>query len=349
MLIALLKFLTPFYPGLTYLNRPSVHLVLALLTAFFLSLLGFGPLMRYLKRQQYMQPIRKDGPSKHLRDKAGTPTMGGLLIIASLILTSLLWADLGNVYILIVLLSILGFSFIGFIDDYLKLVKKDARGLQARWKYLAQSLLALGLALLLSYLRTDHRLMFPWGSINLMGFYWFFIYFVIVGSSNAVNLTDGLDGLAIFPVVCIAGGLGVFASLSGDFSNLLTSDTRELTILCAILVGSGLGFLWFNGYPAQIFMGDVGALGLGSGLAVISVLIRQEIMLAIMGGLFVVETLSVILQVLSYRLTRKRIFRMAPLHHHFELKGWPEQRVVTRFWIITLGLVLCCLTTVLPD
>lgn len=349
MLIELLKFLTPFCPGLTYLNMQSVRLVLALLTSFFLSLFCGGPLIRYLKRQQYMQPIREDGPSKHLRDKAGTPTMGGLLIIASLMLTSLLWADLGNVYILIVLVCILGFSFIGFIDDYLKLVQKNARGLRACWKYLAQSLLALGLALLLNYLRTDHRLMFPGGSINLMGLYWVFIYFVIVGSSNAVNLTDGLDGLAIFPVVCIAGGLGVFAGLSDNFSNLLTSDTHELAILCAILVGSGLGFLWFNGYPAQIFMGDVGALGLGSGLAAISVLIRQELMLAIMGGLFVMETVSVILQVLSYRLARKRIFRMAPLHHHFELKGWPEQRVVSRFWVITLVLVLCCLMTLLPN
>lgn len=278
--------------------------------------------------------------------------MGGALILVAVSVAVLLWADLGNRYIWIVLFTTLSFGIVGLIDDYKKLVLKDSRGLSARWKYLAQSVLGLGVAVALyvtAAVPADTQLIVPFFKdvvLDLGPAFVLLAYLVIVGTSNAVNLTDGLDGLAILPTVLVAGALGVFAYVSGHLylSKYLLipymPGVGELAIFCGALVGAGLGFLWFNAYPAQVFMGDVGALALGAALGVVAVAVRQELVLFIMGGVFVMETVSVILQVASYKLTGRRIFRMAPLHHHFELKGWPEPRVIVRFWIVTVILVL---------
>jgi phospho-N-acetylmuramoyl-pentapeptide-transferase len=302
------------------------------------------------------QVIRSDGPQTHL-SKAGTPTMGGALILLSIFVSTLLWADLGNRYVWIVLGTTFFFGLVGWVDDYRKVVEKDPRGLPARWKYFWQSVFGLAAAITLYYgaqTPAETELIVPFFkdiALTMGPFYILFTYLVIVGTSNAVNLTDGLDGLAILPAVMVGGALGVIAYLTGNyqFANYLhipyIGGAGELLIVAAALCGAGLGFLWFNTYPAMVFMGDIGALALGAALGVMAVIVRQEIVLAIMGGVFVIETVSVILQVASFKLTGKRIFRMAPLHHHYELKGWPEPRVIVRFWIITVVLVLIGLAT----
>ena len=304
-----------------------------------------------LRTNQIGQAVRDDGPQTHL-SKAGTPTMGGALILVAIAVSTLLWSDLSNIYVWVTIGVTLIFGAVGWVDDYRKVVEKNPRGLPAKWKYFWQSIGGLGAAVLLySVAQTpaETSLLIPFMknvSIELGIFFIVFTYFVIVGSSNAVNLTDGLDGLAILPTVLVAGALGVFAYLSGNikFAEYLlipyVAGSGELIIFCGAIVGAGLGFLWFNTYPAQVFMGDVGALSLGAALGVVAVIVRQELVLVIMGGIFVAETVSVILQVASFKLTGRRIFRMAPLHHHFELKGWPEPRVIVRFWIITVVLVL---------
>ena len=334
----------------------TLRTILAALTALLLSLL-LGPwFIRRLVRQQVGQPIRKLGPESHF-SKAGTPTMGGALILFSIVLSTLLWADLSNRYVWVVILVTLAFGLIGWLDDYRKLVLQDSAGLPARWKYLAQSIAGLVVAGFL-YVTADvpaaTELIVPFFkgvAIPLGLFYIVTTYFMVVGFSNAVNLTDGLDGLAIMPTVLVCGALGIFAYVTGHvkFAEYLgipyVAGSGEVVVFCGAIVGAGLGFLWFNTFPAQVFMGDVGALALGAALGVVAVVVRQELVLVVMGGVFVMETLSVIIQVASFKLTGKRIFRMAPIHHHFELQGWPEPRVIVRFWIITVILVLIGLAT----
>jgi phospho-N-acetylmuramoyl-pentapeptide-transferase len=334
----------------------TLRTILAALTAMLLSLL-LGPwFIRRLVRQQIGQPIRKLGPESHF-SKAGTPTMGGALILFSIVISTLLWADLDNRYVWVVILVMLAFGLIGWIDDYRKLVLQDSAGLPARWKYLGQSVAGLAVAVVL-YATADvpaaTELIVPFFkdvAIPLGVFYVVTTYFMVVGFSNAVNLTDGLDGLAIMPSVFVAAALGIFAYVAGHsvFSGYLAlpflPGSGELAIICAALAGAGLGFLWFNTYPAQIFMGDIGALAVGAALGLMAVIVRQELVFIVMAGVFVMETVSVILQVASFKLTGKRIFRMAPIHHHFELKGWPEPRVIVRFWIISVILVLAGLAT----
>lgn len=283
--------------------------------------------------------------------------MGGTLILASIFISTLLWTDLSNRYVWVVLLVTGAFGAVGWVDDYRKVVHRNPRGLPARWKYFWQSVAGLGAAIILyctAVIPAETQLFIPFFKNVALDMGWFYIvfsYFVIVGSSNAVNLTDGLDGLAIMPTVMIAAALGIIAYLSGhvEFANYLQiahiPGAGELVVFCATLIGAGLGFLWFNTYPAQVFMGDVGALALGAALGVMAVIVRHEIVFFIMGGIFVMETVSVILQVASFKMTGRRIFRMAPLHHHFELKGWPEPRVIVRFWIITVMLVAFGLAT----
>ncbi|MBK8066419.1 MAG: phospho-N-acetylmuramoyl-pentapeptide-transferase [Rhodanobacteraceae bacterium] len=356
MLLWLAEWLRDFYSAFNVFNYITLRAILSALTALALSL-WLGPrLIRSLTEKQIGQTIRKDGPQSHL-SKAGTPTMGGLLILMAVAAATLLWADWHNRYVWIVLGVLIAYGFIGWIDDYRKLVLKDSRGLPARWKYLLQSLFGAAAAVLL-YTTADtpaatalYVPFFKTVAIPLGAAFMIVAYFWIVGFSNAVNLTDGLDGLAIMPTVLVAGALGIFAYASGhaEFAKYLgiprIPGAGELTIVCAALAGAGLGFLWFNTYPAQVFMGDIGALAVGAVLGTIAVIVRQELVLVIMGGIFVLETLSVILQVASFKLTGKRIFRMAPLHHHFELKGWPEPRVIVRFWIISVVLVLIGLAT----
>ncbi|MES2142673.1 MAG: phospho-N-acetylmuramoyl-pentapeptide-transferase [Pseudomonadota bacterium] len=356
MLLWLTEFLSNFYRAFHVFQYLTLRAILASLTAFLISLLLGPKLIRSLSYHQLGQPIRGDGPQTHL-NKAGTPTMGGALILIAIVLTTLLWANLNNRMIWIALTAIVGFGLIGFVDDYLKLILKNPRGLAPRWKYFWQSLLGLGIAIFLyrsAQLPIETQLVIPFFKnwlIPLGIFYIPWVYLVIVGSSNAVNLTDGLDGLAILPTVLVGGALGIFAYLTGNMTYAkylaipFVPGAGEMVVICGAIVGAGLGFLWFNTYPAQIFMGDVGALGLGAALGCIAVIVRQELVLLIMGGVFVLETVSVILQVISFKLTGKRIFRMAPIHHHFELKGWPEPRVIVRFWIITVVLVLFGLAT----
>lgn len=356
MLYHLSQYLEQYYSGFNAFGYLTMRAILGVLTALLISL-SFGPrIIKKLNAYNIGQTIRDDGPDTHLI-KAGTPTMGGALILFAIVVGTLLWADLGSRFIWVVLLVTLMFGAIGWIDDYIKLVKQDANGLIPRYKYLLQSLVALGVAIYLysSATPVETQLIVPiFKDVAIplgMTAYVLFAYLVIVGTSNAVNLTDGLDGLAILPTVMVGGGLGIFAYFSGHagFSQYLSipyiAGVGELVVFCGSIVGAGLGFLWFNTYPAQVFMGDVGALALGAALGIVAVLIRQEFVLFIMGGVFVMETVSVILQVASYKLTGKRIFRMAPLHHHFELKGWPEPRVIVRFWIITVILVLVGLGT----
>lgn len=331
--------------------------ILAALTALGLSL-WLGPAaIRRLAQLKGGQPIRKDGPQSHF-SKAGTPTMGGGLILTTVTLSVLLWGDLRNKYVWVVLLVMLAFGAIGWYDDWIKIVRRDPNGLKSRWKYLLQSIFGLAAGLYL-YLYADvpaattlYIPLFKSVALPLAGIGFVAIaYFWIVGFSNAVNLTDGLDGLAIMPTVLVACALGVFAYAAGNikFSEYLQiasiPGAGELTIICAAIAGAGLGFLWFNTYPAMVFMGDIGALALGAVLGTIAVIVRQELVLVIMGGVFVIETLSVMIQVASFKLTGKRVFRMAPIHHHFELKGWPEPRVIVRFWIISVVLVLIGLAT----
>jgi phospho-N-acetylmuramoyl-pentapeptide-transferase len=313
-------------------------------------------MIRRLAERQVGQRVRSDGPQSHL-SKAGTPTMGGALILVAIVAGTLLWADLANRFVWITLAVTVAFGLIGFWDDYLKLVVGDSRGLIARYKYFWQSVAGLGAAFALyltAHTPAETTLIVPFMKHFVLPLGPAFVvlsYFVIVGSSNAVNLTDGLDGLAIMPAVLVAGALGVFAYASGNvvFAGYLAipyiAGAGEVLVICAAIFGAGLGFLWFNTYPAQVFMGDIGALALGAALGVIAVIVRQEIVLFIMGGVFVMETVSVILQVGSFKLRGKRIFRMAPIHHHYELKGWAEPKVIVRFWIITVILVLIGLAT----
>jgi phospho-N-acetylmuramoyl-pentapeptide-transferase len=356
MLYYLLLQLQGLYHGFHVFSYLTLRGVLSILTALVLSL-GLGPfVIARLRQYKIGQMVRSDGPETHL-SKQGTPTMGGALILLVVILTTLLWSDLRNPMVWVAVLTTLAFGAIGFIDDWRKLRRKNSKGLSARAKYGLQSLVALGAAVAL-YVWNDgsapHSLIVPFVPHLLiplgLGFV-LFSYFVIVGTSNAVNLTDGLDGLAIVPTVMVAGALGIFSYVAGNavFARYLeipfVPGSGQLLIFCGALVGAGLGFLWFNTYPAEVFMGDTGALALGAALAIVAIVARQELVLVIMGGVFVVETLSVMIQVTSFRLTGKRVFRMAPLHHHYEKKGWPEPRVAVRFWIITVILVLIGLSS----
>ncbi|NII09902.1 phospho-N-acetylmuramoyl-pentapeptide-transferase [Oleiagrimonas sp. C23AA] len=356
MLLELANWLSTYFSALHLFQYITFRTIMAALTSLAVSLLLGPAVIRKLAALKAGQVVRSDGPQTHL-SKAGTPTMGGAMILAAITVTTLLWADLHNRYVWVVLAVTLTFGVVGFYDDYKKLVLKDSRGLPARWKYFWQSVFGLGAALFLYHSATtlaETSLFVPlFKHVELpLGVGFIVIgYLMIVGFSNAVNLTDGLDGLAIMPSVLVAGALGIFAYLAGNavFSQYLgipsIPGAGELAIFCGALGGAGLGFLWFNTYPAQVFMGDVGALAIGAALGCIALIVRQEIVLLVMGGVFVIETASVMLQVASFKLTGKRIFRMAPLHHHFELKGWPEPRVIVRFWVISVVLVLIGLAT----
>lgn len=352
MLLWLTEFLQQFYPGFRVFQYLTFRAILATLTALTIALLVGPPMIRCLRKLQIGQNIRDDGPQSHL-SKAGTPTMGGALMLVAITLSTLLWCDLRNKAVWVVLFVMLSFGLVGWIDDYRKLVLKNSRGLPARWKFFWQSVAAIAIALFLYFSAlypVQTQLVLPFFKEVLIPLGVLFpalVFFVVVGTSNAVNLTDGLDGLAIMPIVMVAGALGVFAYAEGNISYAhylaipYVPGVGEIAIFCSAIFGAGLGFLWFNTYPAQVFMGDVGALGLGAALGIVAVLVRQELVLLIMGGLFVIETLSVIMQVTYFKWSGgKRIFRMAPLHHHFELKGWSEPKVIVRFWIISLVLVL---------
>jgi phospho-N-acetylmuramoyl-pentapeptide-transferase len=357
MLLLLTEYLARFYSGFHVFQYLTLRGILAAMTALLMALF-IGPLMiSQLNRYQIGQRVRSDGPQSHLQ-KSGTPTMGGGLILVAMGIGTLLWADLSSRFVWVLLGTTLAFGLIGFYDDYLKLVVGNSKGMPARYKYLAQSAAGLIVAVALHSLHqapAETSLYVPFFKtvavpMSTVGFV-ALAYFVIVGSSNAVNLTDGLDGLAIMPAVMIAAALGVFAYVTGNikFAGYLQipyiNGVGEVLIVSATLVGAGLGFLWFNSYPAQVFMGDVGALAVGASLGTIATIVRQEIVFFVMSGVFVLETVSVILQVASFRLTGKRIFRMAPIHHHFELKGWAEPKVIVRFWIISFVLVLAGLAT----
>ncbi len=356
MLLYLFDYLMNFGGGFRVFQYLTFRAILGALTALVISLM-IGPFMiRKLTRKKIGQMVRDCGPETHF-SKAGTPTMGGTLILIAIGVSTILWGDLSNRYILVILAVTLGYGVIGFMDDYKKISLGNSAGLSARAKYFWQSAIGLTAAIFLYQSATvpaETQFIVPFFKHVMLNMGWSYIvlsYFVIVGTSNAVNLTDGLDGLAIMPTVMVAAGLGVFAYLSGNshFAQYLAipylPKAGELIVFCSAIVGAGLGFLWFNTYPAMVFMGDVGALALGGALGVLAVLVRQEIVLMIMGGVFVMETVSVIIQVASFKLTGKRVFRMAPIHHHFELKGWPEPRVIVRFWIITFILVLIGLAT----
>jgi len=351
MLLFLTDWLAQLETAFSVFRYLTLRGIMAVLTALTISLLVGPAMIRRLTRYKIGQTIRDDGPQSHL-SKAGTPTMGGALILVAVAVATLLWADLLNRYVWLVLLVTLACGAIGLVDDYRKLVLKDARGLASCYKFLGQSVVGLAAAGYLYVIATtpaETALLVPYlKDVSFQLGPWFILlaYLVIVGSSNAVNLTDGLDGLAVLPTVLVCGALAVFVYASGrvDFAEYLkiphVPGMGEVFVFCGAMVGAGLGFLWFNTYPAQVFMGDVGALALGAALGIVAVAARQELVLLIMGGVFVAETLSVMLQVASFKLTGKRVFRMAPLHHHFELKGWPEPRVIVRFWILTVILVL---------
>ena len=330
--------------------------VLAVITALVITFV-MGPwVINKLRRLSLTQYVRDDGPKTHL-NKTGTPTMGGILIILSVTISALLWGDLNNKYILIMILAISGFGLIGFTDDYIKAIKKNSKGLGGWYKFSAQIVLALMIGFLFYHDPNDYytaKLSIPFFKKWLIDLGWFYIPFsilVIVGSSNAVNLTDGIDGLAIglVGIACLANGALVYISGHAIFSKYLhvlyLPGTGELTVFCGAMFGSALGFLWFNSYPAEVFMGDVGSLGLGGALGTLAVITKQEIVLAVVGGIFVIETFSVIIQVASFKLTGKRVFKMAPIHHHFEEKGWPEPKVIVRFWIVGIILALLSLAT----
>ncbi|HCC82730.1 MAG TPA: phospho-N-acetylmuramoyl-pentapeptide-transferase [Methylophaga sp.] len=356
MLLILSEYLSQYYTGFNVFQYLTLRAILGVMTALGIALIVGPTMIRHLSFRQIGQVVRNDGPESHI-SKAGTPTMGGSLILVAIAVSTLLWADLTNRYVWVVLLVTLLFGTIGFVDDYIKLVRQDPKGLLSRYKYFWQSVVGLGAAIFL-YMTVqtpaETQLIVPFFKeiiIPLGAWYLLVVYLVIVGSSNAVNLTDGLDGLAIMPTVMVAAALGLFSYVAGhfEFANYLQiphiPGAGELTVFCAAMVGAGLGFLWFNTYPAQVFMGDVGALALGAALGTVAVLVRQELVLLIMGGVFVIETLSVMIQVASYKLRGKRVFLMAPIHHHYELKGWPEPRIIVRFWIITVFLVLVGLAT----
>jgi phospho-N-acetylmuramoyl-pentapeptide-transferase len=357
MLLELAQWLAKDIRAFNVFTYITLRAVFACLTALVISFVIGPALIRKLTAYKVGQAVRDDGPQSHLT-KAGTPTMGGALILAAIIITVLLWADLENRLVWIVLAVTVGFGAIGWVDDYRKVVARNPKGLPARTKFFWQSVIGVAAACYLAFYTSlpaqtafivpfFKQVAYPLGAIGFI----VMTYFVIVGTSNAVNLTDGLDGLAIMPTVMIGGALGIFAYVAGHavFAKYLgfpfIPGAGELAVICGAIAGAGLAFLWFNAYPAEVFMGDVGALALGAALGTIAVIVRQEIVLFIMGGVFVVETLSVMLQVASFKLTGKRIFRMAPLHHHYELKGWKENQVVVRFWIITMMLCLVGLST----
>ena len=357
MLFELAQWLSSEVRAFNVFTYITLRVVLAALTALAISFMVGPAMIRKLAAYKIGQAVRDDGPATHLT-KRGTPTMGGALILVAVLVTTLLWADLRNRYVWLVLATTFGFGVIGWIDDWRKVVQRNPKGLPARAKLFWQSLIAVAAISYLAYsarLPQQTELIVPFFKTVAipLGTFGFVIlgYFVVVGTSNAVNLTDGLDGLAILPTVMIASALAVFAYVSGNavFAKYLgfplISGSGELAVMCGAMAGAGLGFLWFNAYPAEVFMGDVGALALGAALGMVALVVRQEIVLLIMGGVFVVETLSVILQVASFKLTGRRIFKMAPLHHHYELKGWKENQVVVRFWIITMMLVLFGLST----
>jgi phospho-N-acetylmuramoyl-pentapeptide-transferase len=358
MLLALARWLAHDIHGFNVFNYITLRAVLATMTALAISFVVGPKLIRKLTEYKVGQSVRDDGPQTHLI-KAGTPTMGGALILVAIAISTLLWADLSNRYVWVVLFTTLGFGVIGFVDDWRKVVYRNPKGLSAKAKYFWQSAIGFGVAVYLVqtatipaettlYVPFFKHLVFPMSAIGFV----VLTYLVLVGSSNAVNLTDGLDGLAIMPTLMISAALAIFAYVTGHifFSKYLgipyVPGAGELTVFCAAMSGAGLGFLWFNAYPAEVFMGDVGALALGAALGAVAVIVRQEIVLFVMGGVFVVETLSVAIQVSYFRYTKKkygegrRIFLMAPLHHHYEQKGWKETQVVVRFWIITMMLVL---------
>ena len=351
MLLEVAKYFAHFYSGFNVFLYLTLRVVLATLTALVIALVIGPTMIRKLTHYKVGQSVRTDGPQTHL-GKSGTPTMGGVLILVAIAISTLLWVDLSNRYVWLVLVVTLLFGVIGWVDDYRKIVLRNSKGLSARTKYFWQSVVGLGAAIFIYSLAqtpAETSLLIPFlknFTIELGVMFILLTYLVIVGSSNAVNLTDGLDGLAIMPTVLVAGALAVFAYVAGNvkFATYLSvpyvMGVGEVAVFCGAMVGAGLGFLWFNTYPAQVFMGDVGALALGAALGVVAVVVRQELVLFIMGGVFVMEAISVMLQVASFKFTGQRIFRMAPLHHHFELKGWPEPRVIVRFWIITVILVL---------
>ena len=351
MLLYLTNYLSQFESGFNVFSYLTLRAILGALTALILSFVIGPKMIAKLSVNQVGQPVRESGPATHL-PKAGTPTMGGALILSAIVVSTVLWADLENRYIWVVLFVTLAFGVIGYIDDYRKLILQDPAGMSAKQKIFWQTAAALVAAITLYMMATSDTstsLLIPYFkdlAVPLGKFQIVVTVLFIVGFSNAVNLTDGLDGLAIMPTVLVGGALGLFAYVTGNvnFSEYLdipyVSGTGEILVFCAALAGAGLGFLWFNTYPAQVFMGDIGALSLGAALGVVAVVVRQEIVLAIMGGVFVVETVSVMIQVASFKLTGRRVFRMAPLHHHFELKGWAEPKIIVRFWIITVILVL---------
>ena len=356
MLVLLSEYLVKYFTFFNVISYLTVRAILGLLTSLAISLIMGQKVIDWLQKLQIGQVIRNDGPESHL-SKKGTPTMGGILILASISLSVFLWADLRNPYVWVTLFVLIGYGVVGFADDYLKVIRKNSAGLIARWKYFWQSAIALVVAFALYAYGKDTSvtvLVVPFFKdvMPQLGVCFILLtYFVIVGAGNAVNLTDGLDGLAIMPTVFVAAGFALVSWATGNvnFAAYLhipyIKFSGELMIICTAIVGAGLGFLWFNTYPAMVFMGDVGSLALGGVFGIISVLLRQEFLLLIMGGIFVIETLSVILQVGSFKLRGKRIFRMAPIHHHYELKGWPEPRVIVRFWIISLMLVVIGLLT----
>ncbi|MDY4280100.1 MAG: phospho-N-acetylmuramoyl-pentapeptide-transferase [[Pasteurella] mairii] len=356
MLVWLAEYLQQFYSGFNVISYITMRAVMALFTALLLSLWVGPKVIRRLQILKFGQEVRNDGPESHL-SKRGTPTMGGIMILISIGVSTLLWVNLTNPYVWFSLFVLFGYGAVGFVDDYRKITRKNTDGLIARWKYFWLSTIALVAVFGMYAVGKDTdatKLVVPFFKdvMPQLGlFYIILAYFVIVGTSNAVNLTDGLDGLAIMPTVFVAGAFALIAWATGniEWSKYLyipyIKHASELVVFCTAIVGAGLGFLWFNTYPAQVFMGDVGSLALGGALGVVAVLVRQEFLLVIMGGVFVMETVSVILQVGSYKLRKQRIFRMAPIHHHFELKGWPEPRVIIRFWIISLMLVLLGLMT----
>ena len=355
MLTWIAEWLALSYSGFHLFQYITFRGVMAAISALLLSLVLGPRVIAVLVRMKVGQNVRRDGPSSHY-PKRGTPTMGGVLMILTIVLTTVLWADVSNRYVVMALLTTILFAFIGGADDYLKL-RRAGRGLTMRAKFLWQSIAGFSLAVMLFYgaeYPNELQLIVPFAKdvvVDMGPWFILLAYLTMVGASNAVNLSDGLDGLVVLPVALIAVALSIFAYASGhaNFSHYLAiphlSHASELVIFCGALAGAALGFLWFNTYPAQVFMGDVGSLALGAALGIVAVLVRQELVLLIMGGVFVVETLSVMLQVASFKSTGRRVFRMAPLHHHFELRGWPEPRVIVRFWIVSLLLVLIGLAT----
>ena len=356
MLLPFLDFLAESYGPFRIFNYFTFRAILATLTSLIFCLVFGKYFISFLEHRNFGQVIRELGPEKHY-EKKGTPTMGGILILAAVTFSCLCWGDFGNRYLCVMIFLIISFGTLGFLDDFLKLKFNSSDGLSAKMKIFWQILFA---SIIVTYLYLSHSipqeisLYLPFlkdFALNLGIFFIFFSVFVIIGTSNAVNLTDGLDGLAIMPSVMVAGGLGIIAYISGNiiFAEYLNivylPGTEELLIICGTIIGAGIGFLWFNTYPAQIFMGDVGSLSLGAALGGMAVILRQEVILAIMGGVFVIEALSVIIQVTSFKLTGKRVFKMSPIHHHFELSGWAEPKIIVRFWIITLILVLIALAS----